>query len=226
MDQLSPYIDFHTHTNSSSINAVTVKSFLIDKLDLNNLNEFFTAGIHPWSASVDRLDEDIDRLRSLISNPAFIGVGEIGLDKLKGPNLQEQISVLTKQIEFANSIGKPVIIHCVKAWDELLAVKKKFPKGIIWAVHGFNGGYELANQLVRQGFYLSIGDVILNDRSKVREAISRIPIEKFFLETDTSAVEIEVIYQAVSTILGLPTEKLKLQIANNFREFFNTSPLS
>ncbi|MDX9846168.1 MAG: TatD family hydrolase [Tenuifilaceae bacterium] len=218
---LSQYIDFHTHSDNSSVNAINVNSLQIDKLDKSSLNDFFTAGIHPWNASLERVDKDIDRLRSLVSNPAFIGVGEIGLDKLKGPNLQEQITVLTKQLEFAYSFGKPVIIHCVKAWDELLAVKKKFPKGIAWAVHGFNGGSELAKQLVKHGFYLSIGDVILNDRSKVREAISTIPIEKLFLETDTSEVEIEVIYQAVSSILGLPTEKLKLQIANNFREFFN-----
>ncbi len=225
MKSPNPYIDFHTHADNSSIGEVRVQCIDIDNLDQCSLHRFFTAGIHPWNASIDRLGENIARLMDLNSNPAFIGVGEIGLDKQKGPNLHEQIEVLTQQLEFANSNGKPVVIHCVKAWDELIAVKKKFPKTISWGVHGFNGSPELASQLIDQGFYLSIGDFVLHDRSRVREAIHNIPIEKLFLETDTSTVEIEALYCTVSNLLGIQIDILKQQIATNFAAFFKTSPL-
>jgi TatD DNase family protein len=93
------------------------------------------------------------------------------------------------------------------------------------AIHGFNGTAQLAMQLVEKGFHLSVGSLLLDSKSKVSQAISTIPISRLFFETDSSSVDIKLLYQVASDKLNITTEDLKIQIAKNFTEFFNTSAL-
>lgn len=219
------YIDFHTHRPTTRNKDVIAVASIDPSEGDSSLHHYFTAGIHPWNANIKSIDNDIAKLMALASNSMFIGVGEIGLDKLKGPRLEEQVVVFEKQVGFATSNSMPIVIHCVKAWDELLSAVNKVPKHIPMAIHGFNGTAQLAMQLVEKGFHLSVGSLLLDSKSKVSQAISTIPIKRLFLETDNSDADIEMLYQVASDKLNISMEDLKIQIAKNFTEFFNTSAL-
>ena len=69
-----------------------------------------------------------------------------------------QKEVFLAQANLAEETHKPLIIHCVKAWADLIACKKAVKPEMPWIIHGFRGNGELASQLVRLGFYLSFGD--------------------------------------------------------------------
>jgi len=219
------YIDFHTHRPTTYKEDVIAITCIAPSEGNTSHDQFFTAGIHPWHANIKSIDNDVGKLMNLTSNRMFIGVGEIGLDTLKGPRLEEQVDVFVKQVDFAVNNSKPIVIHCVKAWDELLSAVKEVPKHMPMAIHGFNGSAQLAMQLVEKGFHLSVGGLLLDSKSKVSQALSIIPISRLFVETDSSSVDIKRLYQAASDKLSITMEDLQIQIVKNFTEFFNTSPL-
>jgi TatD DNase family protein len=111
------------------------------------------------------------------------------------------------------------VIHCVKAWEELLAAHKKFKPDLPWLVHGFRGKKELGQQLIKRGMYLSFWfDFIIRPESM--ELIKSLPKERIFLETDGADISITEIYQKVSAHLELPGEMLKKIVFSNFIKFF------
>ena len=217
-----PFVNFHTHkTNNSDSNVITVQSLGLDEVELINENGFYTIGIHPWKADSHDISYQIDSLKKLLEGTSVIGVGEVGLDKLRGPSIEVQRRIFIQQVDIAYSLKKPIIIHCIKAWDELLAVKKNYDNSIPWAIHGFNGSEQLARQLIDSGFYLSIGSSILSENSKTSKSLGSIPTNRLFLETDTKEISIEVLYLRASKILKISSHNLEEQIFKNFNVFFN-----
>ena len=91
----------------------------------------------------------------LSGHPESIAIGEAGFDKLRGPSPELQRKVFEEQVAISEELKKPVVIHCVRAWDELLAVHKKLKPKMPWLIHGFRGNTELAAQLLSKGMYLS-----------------------------------------------------------------------
>lgn len=122
-------------------------------------------------------------------NPSVRLIGECGLDKLCTTpwNLQRQF--FQAQIQLSSQISKPLIIHCVKAWQELLEEDKAHPHHPLWIVHGFNGSPALAQSLSQRGIMLSFGHQILNPRSKGREALRQ--LESYYVETDESPIPLQ-----------------------------------
>ncbi|MDD2550285.1 MAG: TatD family hydrolase [Bacteroidales bacterium] len=220
------YIDFHTHnTLQTDGDIIAVNSYGTDELHTIDFENFFTVGIHPWNAGAEQLDKYLARIMDYTNNPKMIGIGEVGLDKIREPSIDIQQKVFIEQLNIAYHTQKPVTIHCVKAWDELLATKAKYSDKLLWAIHGFNGSHQLAKQLVDKGFYLSVGSSILNEQTKLQSALAHIPLNRLFLETDTSTVGIRAIYEAVSTRLDISIKNIKQQIINNFTEFYQIEPL-
>ena len=100
----------------------------------------------------------MDLLRVLVSGSGVVAIGEAGLDTLAESPMDLQKEVFLAQANLAEETHKPLIIHCVKAWADLIACKKAVKPEMPWIIHGFRGNGELASQLVRLGFYLSFGD--------------------------------------------------------------------
>ena len=96
-------------------------------------------------------------LTEALFDPSVIALGEAGLDKSIDAPLSLQTEVFTEQVKLSEAFRKPLVIHCVKAWDELLAVKKDLNPQMPWVIHGFRGNDILAEQLIRKGLYLSFG---------------------------------------------------------------------
>lgn len=218
------YLDFHTHHANDTTQIITVKSLNLFAHEKTTEEQWYTVGIHPWESNIANAKEYLNRIESLLDNHRVIGVGEVGLDKLKGatPDIQQELFRL--QIEIAYAKNRPIIAHCVRAWDELFAIKKEFSKELPWAVHGFNGSLQLAQQLINAGFYLSVGAALLKENTKINESIKVIPLSHLFLETDDAPVSIQSIYQKASTLLEVDEEVLKKQFYSNFQTFFGIKP--
>jgi TatD DNase family protein len=217
-----PLINFHTHLPNAETDVISVRSLFVSEISEITQNQFYTVGIHPWYAHSKDIDEQINAIRNLIIKPNILGIGEAGLDKLRGPSLEIQKKVLVKQIEIAHEVSKPIVIHCVKAWGELIEVKKMFNiNDVKWAIHGFRGGLELAKQMLDAGFFLSYGNYATKGNVKFEGSLKATPINRLFLETDELQLPIGTTYSAVSQILNIPSLELENRIHQNFSNFFN-----
>ena len=111
----------------------------------------YSAGIHPWHADRADMFGEVERLAAC---PGVVAIGETGLDKRRGPSLDIQIPLFRRHIDLAEAVGKPLIVHCVGAWQELLALPR--PQ-VMTIIHGFRGKPELARKMTAAGFFLSLG---------------------------------------------------------------------
>lgn len=154
-------------------------------------NRFYSVGIHPCQVE-DSFKPFVERLRSFALNPAVVAIGEAGLDKMCSTDFDVQKAVFSEMALLAEQVQKPLIIHCVKAWQEIMALHKTFQPSVPWMIHGFRGKPELAQSLLNQGFYLSYG-------AKFNpEALRVTPFDRLCIETDESAVAIEPLYHKIA----------------------------
>lgn len=141
-------------------------------------------GLHPYLAG-EHTDDDITQLRHWLDNNACVAVGECGLDyrkDLADKNLQ--LKFFNAQLDIAHAINKPVIIHSVRATEDVINSIKHYP-GMRGMIHSYSGSYEQAIQLIDLGFYISFGGAISYDNArKLRATASDIPLGSILLETD------------------------------------------
>ena len=186
-------LDIHTH-KAEPVSAG--KAIINRKLATDALCEgyFYSAGIHPWDLTEFDTERRLECLREQLAEKQLVAVGEAGLDKLAAAPMQLQVAVFKEQVELSEKYELPLIIHCVKAMDELLALRKERAPKQPWIWHGFRGKPEQAKQLLQKGFYLSFG------MHYSSEAMNVVPDSRLFLETDDSPVDIEdVLRDAVSS---------------------------
>ena len=147
-------------------------------------NIFSTVGIHPhdakiWSPQVR------DEIVELAQKPKVVAIGEIGLDFAKEYSPREvQEKVFYEQLELARELGLPVVIHSRDAHDKTFKILKemKIKQAVM---HCYSGSLELAKQLVKMGFYLSIpGVVTFKNAKKLLEVVREISLEHLLIETD------------------------------------------
>jgi TatD DNase family protein len=218
----SDFIDIHNHGSVEIPGVFVIENLMAheDTEPSDKAGMAFSYGIHPWFLNKNNSTGLLLKVKQFITHPCVIGTGEAGFDKLKGPDIDLQRKVFREQVALAEEIRKPVIIHCVRSWDELLLAHKQSRPAMPWLVHGFRGNRELAAQLVSKGMYLSFWfDFIMRPEST--PLIQSLPADRIFLETDGSGADIRDIYIKVSTDLGKTVEELKKQILSNFNIFFN-----
>lgn len=215
-----PFIDIHTHRlrdyNPGILSLYNV--LYPDLLPEAAENLIFTIGLHPWH--IDRVDFNPAHFTAQAARPEVAAIGETGIDRLRGPGLERQTRLFSAQAETAGRMNKPVIIHCVRAWDELIAVKRNLQPGKAWIIHGFRGKPETALRLTGEGFYLSFGEILLAHLEPVAGLFRQIPADRIFLETDESVDGIEDIYRVAARIRNVTLPDLKSQIASNFNHVF------
>lgn len=181
---------------------------------------YFSLGIHPWFIDRQDINTAFQTLEAFQHHPKLLAVGECGLDKCIDTAMSLQTDIFVRQLELAERFGKPIIIHCVRAFAELLQLKKSFPSSQAWILHGFAGKPALAAQLIQHGCYLSFGKALLQIGSRAIQALSAVPGERLFLETDADDVSIDTIYAAAATIRGIELADLRQQIHTNFSNVF------
>jgi TatD DNase family protein len=216
------YIDIHNHGGSPAKGYYTVENLMAHE---NRIPDFqtgtgYTFGIHPWHLTDENFEEQFEKVKQHASHPNVLAVGEAGFDRFKGPGKDLQQKAFEAQVRLSEELKKPVFIHCVRSWDELVAVHRKFKPVQPWLIHGFRGSAELALQLIAKNMYISFWfDFVI--RPEATALVKRLPADRIFLETDGSGVGIESIYNKVAIDLGTDTAALKSRIMTSFSELFN-----
>jgi len=125
---------------------------------------FFSVGIHPWE--VHNTDSSaLETLEKMLVNEKFKAIGECGFDRNAKAAFKEQGYFFERQILLSEKYEKPLIIHCVAAFNELILLRKRFAATQSWIVHGFRGKPEMAQQLLRHAFALSFGKKFTKKRA-------------------------------------------------------------
>lgn len=216
------YIDIHVHGGKPASGIFILESLMAheEKPAADISGVAYTYGIHPWFLNEKNHEQQIISVKKSADHPNMIAIGEAGFDKLRGPSPELQRKVFEEQVVIAETYHKPLIIHCVKAWDELLAAHKKLKPEMPWLIHGFRGNVNLASQLLSKGMYISFWfDFVVRPESGI--LIKRLPAERIFLETDGAEIDIKTIYNKVATDLDITVDKLKSIIRTNFDKFFS-----
>ncbi|MBT1443473.1 TatD family hydrolase [Shewanella sp. JM162201] len=152
----------------------------------------FALGVHPWWAAEDwpgQVSQLRTQLYGLGGERRLVAIGECGLDKIRADNWQWQVPLLEAQLELAAELELPLILHCVKAHNELLSLLSRYKLPRKGVIHGFYGSVEIARRYIELGFKLGIGGLVLNgDASKLHKVVAELPIDSFICETDSPAM--------------------------------------
>lgn len=213
------FIDIHTHDRPADIGAISVVNRDVGEWDMiegENPDIYYSVGIHPWHIASDWKSR-IPVLEKTAVHSRVLTIGESGLDKVSGKcDMELQKDVFRRHVLLSEQARKPLLIHCVKAFSELLGIRKEMKPQQLWIVHGFRGKKELAQQLMNQGIELSFGTRFNTDA--LCEAYSR---GKMWVETDDkSTLHISDVYGIISSRLGCSADELSLMQREKFFRIF------
>jgi TatD DNase family protein len=184
---------------------------------------YFSVGLHPWYVHEKTWQQMIGKIKSLALEETVVAIGEAGLDKaIKNP-YPLQTRIFEEQLALAESLMKPLILHCVRSYSEMLAYRKKANQSLPWIFHWFNSDEQTASELIRKNCYLSFGHMLFNEQSKAFRVFKTIPLDQVFFETDDSGFTIQQVYERAAWIRNIQVEDLKAQIASNFKTCFKLS---
>ena len=215
------YIDIHTHRPRFESNIFSIQNLQRDFQQYNSLF-YYSAGIHPRFINEQTIDEDYILLKKSLLSDHFLAIGECGLDRLSDTPFHTQEKIFARQIQIANELAKPLLIHCVRAHREVIQLLNDHRVNVPVIFHGFNNKYDFAKQILDQGYYLSFGKSITNPI--VQQTFLKLPADKLFMETDAGPLDIETIYQHASQLRQISLYDWQLQIRQNFIDIFPNLP--
>lgn len=211
------FFNFHTHQFTNQSNILELVNQYPHEFDPSI--PFYSIGIHPWYISKERLDADLNIIEEKLQTENCLAIGECGLDKRIEQPFENQILVFEKQLTLAEKYKKPVVIHCVAAFQEVIEIKKKLKISVPMIIHGFSKNSQLANQLIKEGFYISFGKYLLRN-PELKSVFQNIPDDKFLLETDTIEENIQQVYDLAANYKELNLKELQEIISSNYRDIF------
>ncbi|MCB2218841.1 MAG: TatD family hydrolase [Bacteroidetes bacterium] len=218
MDNLqNTWINVHTHQPSGV--GVEIVNLFPDKVNEAPLPDFCSIGLHPWYID-EQWEKKFQVVADIARDHAVYAIGETGLDKLAKTPMDLQMEVFRKHIALSEQLQKPLVIHCVKAFNELVQLKKDIHPTVSWIVHGFNKNLQTADMLIRHEIYLSFGRALLDPSSNAAQVLPQMPDEVFLLETDDADTPISDIYLAAAGLVNLSPEKMKDLMYLNFINCF------
>ena len=219
--------DAHCHV---SCGDPSVREFLIGR-------DF--VGVHPWDCLGQSTAVECNRspsgLRAALEADSGLGVGEIGLDRLKereiSPRMREMFEA---QLKLALEFRRPVVLHGAKCWGQVVSMIRRLvphPSSPIplFLFHGFSRSDGLIPDIVALGGYISVGPAVLNDHAvNYRELVKKIPLERLLVETDrteANAAECPLVRDVaakVAELRGLAPEELEKITDRNAEEFLGS----
>ncbi|MFA9187942.1 TatD family hydrolase [Flavobacterium magnesitis] len=211
------YFNLHTHVYTSQEDIVELVNQYPQEFDAGLSN--YSIGIHPLFINLDRLESDFKILEQKVTLPECLAIGECGLDKRSETAFEIQLDVLEKQLLLAEKHQKPVVIHCVHAFQELVELKNKLNITTPILIHGFSKKEQLAKQLLDNGFYLSFGKNLLRN-PELETVFTNTPNDRFFLETDMIEEGIHEVYALAAKYKKITVTELQQIISNNFNTVF------
>ena len=222
--------DAHCHV---SCGDPSVREFLIGR-------DFI--GVHPWDAE-DLSEEDVrqktedlkSRLSSSVSSPVatLLGVGEIGLDRLKSREISPRMRELFElQLKLALEFHRPVVLHGAKCWGQVVktlrqSIEQSNNRTIpSFLFHGFSRSDGLIPDIVALNGFISVGPAVLNDHAvNYRELVRKIPFDRLLLETDRTpenaadCPSVRAVAAAVATYRNMSLAELESLTDENAERF-------
>lgn len=233
--KLIKLIDSHNHYFKDAYTAENVYFMLscaakfsdfkfLEEAALINKKIIPCFGIHPWYAE-DFNDMTQKYLENILLKYPKSLIGEIGLDNVKNIDFSLQKEVFTAQLKIASIFKRPVILHCVKAYEQMLNILSQY-RLKTFLLHGYNGSESYTEHFTKINGYFSINTKILKENnSKAIKVLKSIPINKLLLETDASDIQsldnIKLVYEKASQILKINIETLAKIIIDNFERFIS-----
>lgn len=234
------YFDSHCHISELSevklrkvINKKAIFCLNIEYRDVDHFIELagnlnleknirVSLSAHPWSEAPFILNDFLDAYYRLINCPeiTLVAIGEVGIDRLKGKPISEQKTVFKTLSDFANQNKLPIIIHCVKSFEDILQSLSEVGFSQACMFHDFNGNEQMISRLISHGYYIGFGKSLYRPNSKIYKSIQNIPLCNVLLETDDLEISIEGIYQKFAKCREVPISELKTQVLKNFVNFF------
>ncbi len=209
----STYINIHTHFKPKQNELALRNAYLkLNAVQIAQLPYPVSVGLHPWFLKNYTLTQCTDLLMDVVNLSNVLAIGEIGLDRAIDTPLSTQIQYFDAQLNIARAVKKPVIIHAVKSYSDLMPFLKKTKVPFIF--HGFTGNIQQAKEMLKYNAYLSFGKSLLDE--KYREVFAQIPNNRFLLETDVSNLEISRIYELAAHAKGISIDELKSVVFNTF----------
>ncbi|MBG6110047.1 TatD DNase family protein [Flavobacterium sp. CG_23.5] len=211
------FFNLHTHKFTNQPNVLELVNQYPQEFD--GTIPCYSIGIHPWFIVEDRIEADLEIIESKLQEANCLAVGECGLDKRIEIPMELQQMVFEKQLLLAQKYQKPVVIHCVAAFQELIEITKKLNITVPVLIHGFSKSEQLAKQLLDNGFYISFGKYLLLN-PELELVFKNMPNNRFFLETDTVEEGIDAVYALAAKYKGISVEEIQKQVNSNFMEVF------
>ncbi len=209
------YYNIHTHKFSDNEEIVELVNQFPDEVDSNL--PFFSVGIHPWYLDENQLGEQLELIEKYVHLSNCKAIGECGLDKRIETSIEIQKKVFIPQLLLAEKYKKPVVLHCVAAYQELIEIKKELNLTVPLIIHGFSKNKQVAQSLLNNGFYLSFGKYLLLNPD-LGEVLKTVPLDRLFLETDTMEQTIFDVYNKAESILN---KDVRFIITENYIRVFN-----
>jgi TatD DNase family protein len=215
------YIDIHTHTFYQDPEVSLVLNAFPEEDEKLQLPVNLSIGLHPWYVYENSWENQIEKIKIAANYDKVIAIGEAGLDKTKNNSFDIQQLAFIAQLNIACLLKKPLIIHCVRSYSELLAYRKKSDQSLPWIIHWFNGDVQIARELIRKNCFLSFGHMLFNEQSKAFRVFKTLSPDHVLFETDNAGYTIKEVYARASDIWNMPLNDLKKHIIENFHHCFN-----
>lgn len=210
------YIDIHTHSYEPHENVICIENIFTNFLAIPS-DRPISAGLHPWY--LQNAEEELSHLKEICHRQNVIAIGECGLDRLAKTDWNKQVNYFETQLDLALSLKKPVILHCVRAFEETISMLKGITVPVIF--HGVNKKLSAIEPLIESGYYLSFGKSILDPSETIIHTLRAIPSAQLFLETDDAETRIQDIYKTAADIRNVSENEIVLQLQKNFDSVFN-----
>ena len=215
---MTKFINLHTHKFSNLSDVIEIVNQYPWEFDASIPN--YSIGIHPWYIDENRLESDLEIIKEKLQLSECLALGECGLDKRIEIPLDLQISVFKKQLEIVKQTKKPIVLHCVAAYDEVIAIKREMKIENPMIIHGFSKNEQVAKSLLNNGFYLSFGKYLLRNPD-LEKVFTFAPENQILLETDTIEESIYEVYEKAASIEGISVEEMKTIVFTNFSRIFS-----
>lgn len=211
--------NIHTHTPTLDPATPEIESVYFGQPEPGR-SPMQSFGLHPWYLAGPDLVAAKAWLYEHAARPETRAIGEAGLDKLTATPRSLQLEAFHICFEASEAFRKPLILHCVRAFDDILALKKQWKPAQPWIFHGFEKNPETARRLLDAGCFLSFGAALFRPNSHTPDALRQTPADRFFLETDDSDHAIEAVYERAGTIRDMAPADLQVQVQQNFESVF------
>lgn len=213
------YFNLHTHQYTNQPDVLELVNQYPQEFEVSI--PYYSIGIHPLYIDENRLENDFKVVNEKLALPECLALGECGLDKRSETSFEVQQLVFERQLALAEKHQKPVVIHCVAAFQELIEIKKRLMISVPMIVHGFSKKVELSKQLIDNGFYVSFGKNLLRN-PELESVFQSIPNDRFLLETDMVEEGIQAVYTLAAKYKGLELNELQEILNKNYKTVFES----